>query len=102
MLAALMCLALAALYRFAPCRDMRKWRWVSGGAVTATVLWIFGSAGFLYYVAHLSADSEAFSALSAVLVMQTWFYITALAVLLGAKLNAEAEVEHQTHHAPKN
>lgn len=94
MLAALMCVGLGALYRYAPCRRMPQWRWVSGGAVAATVLWIIGSVGFSWYVESFSADNSAFGALSAVLVMQTWFYITALAVLLGAKL--DAETEHQT------
>jgi membrane protein len=99
LLAILMGLVLAALYRFAPSRERRKWRWVSGGAVTAVILWVLGSGGFFYYVTNFSAENETFGALSAVLVMQTWLYITALAVLLGAKLNAETEAEHQTHHA---
>jgi membrane protein len=55
---------------------------------------VLGSAGFSSIVTNFSPGSDAFGPLSAVLVMQTWFYITALAVLLGAKLNAEAE--HQT------
>lgn len=93
-LAILMWLALATLYRFAPSRRKPQWRWASGGAVAATALWVLGSAGFSSIVTNFSSGSDAFGPLSAVLVMQTWFYITALAVLLGAKLNAEAE--HQT------
>ena len=93
-LALLMWLALATLYRFAPCRRKSQWRWASGGAAVATALWVLGSAGLSYVVANFSSGSAAFGALSAVLVMQTWFYVAALAVLLGARLNAEAE--HQT------
>lgn len=89
-LAVLMWLALAALYRFAPCRQEPQWRWVSSGAA-ATAIWVLGSVGLSYIVTHFASGSAAFSALSAVLVMQTWFYITAVAVLLGTKLNAEAE-----------
>jgi membrane protein len=91
LLAALMSLALAALYRFAPCRATREWRWVSGGAAVATALWLLGSAGLSSYVARLSSTYGTFSLLGAVLMLQTWLYITAFAVLLGAKLNAEAE-----------
>ena len=92
LLAVLMWLALAILYRFAPCRSEPRWRWASSGAAVATVLWILGSTLFSYCITHFSSGgSAAFGALDAVLVMQTWFYITALAVLLGAKLNAEAE-----------
>lgn len=90
-LAILMTLALAALYRYGPCRRARRWRWVSTGAAVATALWLLGSWTFSYYMTHLAADTATWSALSAVLVLQTWFYITAFAVLLGAKVNVEAE-----------
>jgi membrane protein len=90
-LALLITITLAALYRFAPCRRTPRWRWVSRGAAVATVLWLLGSAGFSYYVANLSAAYSTFGVLGTVLVLQTWLYITAFAVLLGAKLNAEAE-----------
>ncbi len=90
-LAILMWLALATLYRFAPCRVKSHWRWASRGAMVATVLWVLGSAGFSYFVTTFSSGNVAFGALSAVLLMQTWFYIAAVVVLLGAKLNAEAE-----------
>ena len=96
-LAVLTCIGLGLLYRFAPCRRTPQWRWVSSGAVTATILCILGSAAFSRYVESVSANHDAFGAHSAALVMQTWFYITALAILLGAKLNAEAE--HQTEAA---
>ena len=96
MLAALMCVALGLLYRFGPCRGKPQWRWVSGGALVATILWTIGTVGFSLYLGKSSANNQAFGALYAVLVMQTWFYITALAVVLGAKLNAEAEHETET------
>jgi membrane protein len=91
-LAVAMVVALAALYRFAPCRRaMPRWRWVNGGAVVATVLWLLGSVGFSYYVANFSMTGRIFGALGTVLVLQTWFYITAFAVLVGARLNAQVE-----------
>lgn len=93
LLAGLMTLALATLYRFAPCRPVYSWRWISGGAVAATILWLLASAGLSYYVARVSAQYSNFGALGAMLVFQTWLYITAFAVLLGAKLNAEAEFD---------
>ena len=90
-LAALMAVALAVLYRFAPCRSRPKWRWVSMGAVVATGLWLAGSAGFSYYVAHVSSYDRAFGVLGVVMLLLTWFYLTAFSVLLGAELNAEME-----------
>ena len=90
-LAALMAVALATLYRFAPCRRRPKWRWVSTGAVVATALWLAGSAGFSSYVAHFWSYERAFGALGVVMLLLSWFYLTAFSVLLGAELNAEME-----------
>jgi membrane protein len=93
-LAALMVLALAAVYRFGPCRRRPKWRWVGLGAAAATALWLAGSAGFSAYVARFASYGETFGVLGTVMLLMTWFYLTAFAVLLGAELNAE--VERQT------
>lgn len=49
-LALLVLVALAVVYRFAPDRANPRWRWVSGGAVVALVLWLLGSIGFSWYV----------------------------------------------------
>jgi membrane protein len=83
--------ALAALYRYAPSRRRPKWRWVGAGALAATVLWLAGSAVLSRYVARFGSSGEALGALGAVMLLMTWFYLTAFAVLLGAELNAEME-----------
>lgn len=90
-LALLMAGALAAIYRFAPCRPRPGWRRVGAGAVAATALWLAGSAGFSYYVAHVSSYGRTFGALGAVMLLMTWFYLTAFCILLGAELNAALE-----------
>jgi membrane protein len=63
----------------------------STGAVVATALWLAGSAGFSYYVAHVSSYERAFGVLGVVMLLLSWFYLTAFSVLLGAELNAEME-----------
>lgn len=93
-LAALMILGLAVLYRYGPSRDEPKWRWVSVGSVTATVLWVLGSAGFAWYAGSFGSFNRTYGSLGAVVVLLLWFQLTAFVVLLGAELNAEAE--HQT------
>jgi membrane protein len=90
-LGALMVLALAAAYRFSPCRRRPRWRWVSAGAVAATALWLAGSAGFSFYVAHFPSYNQTLGVLGAVMLLLSWFYLTAFAALLGAELNAEME-----------
>lgn len=87
----LMVFALAATYRFAPSRQDAKWRWVTWGSVLATALWIIASILFSVYVANFGSYDKAFGSLGAVVVLLTWFYISAYVVLLGACLNAEME-----------
>lgn len=86
--------ALALVYRFGPSRQRPQWRWVSWGAGVATLLWLGGSALFSLYVANFANYNKTYGALAAIVILLTWFYLTAIVVLLGAELNAE--MEHQT------
>jgi membrane protein len=90
-LAILMVVGLGLLYRFAPCRRPAKWRWVSAGAITATILWLAGSAAFSFYVEHAPSYGQAFGTLGAVMLLLTWLFLSAFSVLFGAELNAELE-----------
>lgn len=90
-LAALVMAALAVLYRVAPDRDSPKFRWVSVGAVVATLLWILASVGFSLYVTLFGNYAKTYGALAGVVIMLLWLWITSYAVLLGAEINAEAE-----------
>lgn len=92
--AALFILVLACVYRFAPCRENAKWRWVSVGAVVATLLWIAASVGFTVYVQNFANYNETYGAIGSVIILILWFYLSAFVVLLGAEINAE--MEHQT------
>jgi membrane protein len=91
LLAVLISIALAVLYRVAPDRDGPKMRWVSVGAGTATVLWLIASLGFSIYVANFGNYAKTYGALAGIVVMLFWLWITAYAILLGAEINAEAE-----------
>jgi membrane protein len=87
-------LGLATLYRFGPSRRNARWRWVSIGAVVATVLWVLASLAFSLYVRHFAAYNQFYGALGGVAIMMIWFWLTAWIVLFGAELNSE--IEHQT------
>jgi membrane protein len=91
LLVALVMLGLAMLYRFAPDRDKPQWRWVSPGAVTATILWIIGSVAFTVYVANFNSYDKTYGSLGGVVILLTWLYLSALTVLLGAVINAQSE-----------
>ncbi len=83
--------ALAVVYRWAPSRDAPKFRWVSVGAVAATVLWLLVSVGFSLYVANFGKYTKTYGALAGVVVLLMWLWLTVYAVLLGAEVNAESE-----------
>jgi membrane protein len=95
LLGALVVAGLAVVYRFAPDRDKPKWRWVSHGAVIATVLWLLGSIGFQIYAENFGNYNETFGALSAVVVLMMWFFLSAFIIILGAEIDVESE--RQTH-----
>jgi membrane protein len=91
LLAGAMMFALSVLYRVAPDRAAPRFRWVSVGAVTATVLWLVASVGFSLYVSLFSSYGKTYGSLAGVVVLLLWLWITNYVVLLGAEMNAEAE-----------
>lgn len=86
-----MMLVISVFYRVAPYRRQARWRWVSVGSVTATLLWLLGSAGLSFYVSRMADLSELYGTLGAVVVLMLWFWISAFVVLLGAEINGEME-----------
>jgi membrane protein len=83
--------ALAVLYRLGPDRDAPKLRWVSLGAVVATVLWVFGSLGFSIYVDNFGSYGKTYGTLAGVVILLLWLWLSSYAALLGAEVNAEME-----------
>src|SRR5215207_7094141 len=83
--------ALAILYRFAPDRDAPKMKWVSVGALVATVIWLIASIGFSIYTSTLGNYAKTYGAIAGIVILLFWLWLTAYAILLGAEINAEAE-----------
>jgi membrane protein len=91
LLALIMLVGLAIVYRYGPDRRKPMWRWVTWGAVIATVLWIGGSALFSLYVTQFGDYNKTYGSMGAVVILMTWFLLTAYMFLIGAELNAEME-----------
>jgi membrane protein len=68
-----------------------RWRFVTPGAVVATAIWLAVSGGFAFYTSRFGSYNKTWGSLAAVIVMLTWLWLAAAALLLGAELNAEAE-----------
>ena len=87
---ALVNLAIGLIYYFAPDVE-QEWTWLVPGALLATTLWLVATLGFRYYVVNMSSYTETYGALGGVMVLLLWFYLSGLAILVGAELNAEIE-----------
>lgn len=84
-------LGLAVVYRYAPLRERARWRWVTWGSSIASLLWLLASALFAEYVRTFGSYGRTYGALSGVMVLLLWFYLSSLVVVLGAVINAEME-----------
>lgn len=83
--------AVAVLYHATPNVQQPKFRWISVGAALAIVVWILASVGFGIYVANFSSYNKTYGALAGVIIFLLWLWITNLALLFGAELDAELE-----------
>jgi membrane protein len=81
----------SVLYWAAPNVKQPGFRWLTPGGVLAVVLWIVASAGFALYVANFASYNKTYGSLGGVIVFLIWLWISNVAVLLGAELNAEVE-----------
>jgi len=84
-------LIVALLYYTTPNVQQPKFRWISPGAVLAILAWIIASAAFGFYVANFSSYNKTYGSLAGVIVFLLWLWITNLALLFGAELDAELE-----------
>jgi membrane protein len=90
-LLAIVVVMVAILYHFTPNVRQPKFRWISIGAVVAIVTWIVVSALFGFYVANFGSYNKTYGSLAGVIVFLLWLWITNLALLFGAELDAETE-----------
>lgn len=84
-------LALALLYRFAPCRKGVDWRWITWGSGLATLGWVAASAGFAWYASSLADFDASYGAMATPIAILLWVWLSMVVVLLGAEVDAEME-----------
>jgi membrane protein len=81
----------ASVLYLGPDVEQRHFRLITPGAVVALVLWLVVSAGFAVYANNFSSYNKAWGSLAAVIVTLTWLWLSSVALLLGAEINAETE-----------
>ena len=88
---AIVVLIVALLYYATPNVKQPKFRWISVGALVAILVWLVASAAFGLYVATFASYNKTYGSLAGVIVFLLWLWITNLALLFGAELDAELE-----------
>jgi membrane protein len=88
--------AFALAYYFGPNIE-QEWEWITPGSALGVLVLIAASVGFRWYIVHFgSSYSETYGALAGVVLMMLWFYLAALALLVGAEVNCV--IEHAAPH----
>ena len=84
----------ATLYRFAPSREDARWRWITPGSLFAAFAWLLLTLAFSFYATSITNYDTTYGSLGTIIVLLTWIYLSAYALVFGAELNSE--IEHQT------
>ena len=85
-------LVYAVVYYAAPNVEVRRFRWITPGAVFGVVCWIAASALFFLYVSNFSSYSATYGAFAAAVILLVWLWLTNVVLLFGAELNAAIDV----------
>jgi membrane protein len=93
--------AFAIILYLAPNVVPPRWQFITPGAVFAVIVWLAASGAFAYYTSQFASYNKTWGSLAAVIIMLTWLWISALALLIGGEINAEAqrsrELRQPTH-----
>jgi membrane protein len=81
----------ALLYYATPNVKQPRFRWISVGAFVAIMVWLLASVGFAFYVANFSSYDKTYGSVAGVVIALLWLWLTNLALLFGAELDAELE-----------
>jgi membrane protein len=84
-------LIVAMLYYATPNVQQPKFRWISIGAAVAIIIWMVAAAGFAFYVTNFGSYNKTYGSLAGVIIALLWLWITNVALLFGAELDAELE-----------
>lgn len=93
---------LMVFYRYGPSRVRAQWRWVTWGSLIAALLWILVSMAFSRYVASFDGYNRMYGSLGAIIVFMVWLWLSSVVALLGARIDAESELQtaHDTTTGP--
>jgi membrane protein len=83
--------AFAGIYHLGPNVKQPRWQFLTFGAVFGILVWLVLSGAFAFYVSRFGSYNKTWGSLAAVVIMLTWLWLSSLAILIGAEVNAEAD-----------
>jgi membrane protein len=93
--------AFAAVLYLGPNVDHPRWQFLTIGSIVAVVIWLIASGLFTVYTSMFASYNKTWGSLAGVIVMLTWLWLGAIALLFGAELNAEAERSRELRKGEK-
>jgi membrane protein len=90
-------LVYAVVYYAAPNVEVRRFQWITPGAVFGVLTWIVASGLFFVYVSNFSSYSATYGAFAAIVILLVWLWLTNVVMLFGAELNAAIDVRRSPH-----
>jgi membrane protein len=87
---ALVVTGIGLIYYYAPDAE-QEWVWITPGSLIAAVLWLIGSLGFRFYVVNWGNYEATYGAITGVILLMLWFYLSGLVLIVGAEASAEIE-----------
>ncbi len=88
-------LVFASVYYITPDVRQRSFRWVTPGAAVGVIAWIAITVGFTEYLSHFPRAGAIYGAFGAAIFLIVWLWLTNVALLFGAELDAEIEREKE-------
>jgi membrane protein len=88
-------------YYYCPDVDGKHWEWLTPGAAIGILMWVLASAALRIYLHYFNSYTATYGSLGGVIVLQLWFYVTGIMLLLGAEINLAIEDEVQEQRLPE-
>jgi membrane protein len=88
-------LIFALIYYVTPDVKQRSFRWVTPGAFVGVLIWLAASLGFSAYISQVANVGALYGAFAGAIVLVAWLWLTNVALLFGAELDAEIEREKE-------
>jgi len=88
-------LIFALIYYVTPDVEQRAFRWVTPGAFVGVCIWLIASVGFSIYISRVADVGALYGAFAGAIVLLAWLWLTNVALLFGAELNAEIERQRE-------